>query len=280
MTTSVEIQISDLHIGSKYAIMHPRNAADHKLNKQQRWLFRTWENRFLPGVENIINKFKPDYVHLSELGDLGELDTKDRNPEELWTLNEDDIITNHADLLAPLFEMVDSVSYVRGTKAHVGRDGGIDEKIAKDCDKTNPTKYKKSDGSPLYAGWYAEFTLSGVHFEIAHHGRNRSKWTDINGLTSLGNEILLKRTKNNQQVPDVVSRGHYHYGLHTPFDIKPYVVAIPSWQLPTNYVQRVDATTETPHVGWHVIIAKDGAIIHGERFRYFVERDKPECLMR
>lgn len=280
MTTSAEVQISDLHNGSKYALMHPLNAADYKPNKIQTWLFKVWNNNFLADVERILDEYKPDYVHLSELGDMGDLDHNNRSPEEVWTRNPDDIVDNYARLLAPLYSMVDSVHVVRGTKAHIGENGGIDEKIAKDCDKTIPTKNIKSDGEPVYAGWYAEFTLSDVHFEIAHHGKNRSKWTDINMLVSLGNEILLKRTKNGQRVPDVVSRGHFHYGAHTPYDMRPYVVSVPSWQLPNTFVYRIDATVETPHVGGHVIIVRDGEIVHTQRLRYTYERNKPVCLQK
>lgn len=280
MSTSAEIQVSDFHTGSKFSLMYPTNAADHKPNKLQRWIFKTWEKRFLPDVERILDQYKPDYVHVSEIGDLGELDYKNRNTEEVWTFLDTDIVENHAKLLQPLWNMADSVSFVRGTKAHIGQDGGIDEKIARDCDKTIPTDTQKSDGEFIAAGWYAEFTLSGVHFEIAHHGRNRSKWTDINGLVSLGNEILLKRTKNGQKVPDVISRGHYHYGAQTPPDTKPLVISVPSWQLPNTFVYRIDPTVETPHVGGHIIIARDGKVIHSERFRYFPERNKTKCLMK
>jgi len=269
-----------MHNGSKYALMHPINAADYRPNKIQRWLFKAWSNGFLPDVERILDKFKPDYVHLSEIGDMGELDYKRRNAEEVWTRNPEDIVDNFSRLLEPLVSMVDSVHMVRGTKAHIGEDGGIDERLAADCEKTIPTADKKSNGKPIYAGWYAEFTLSGVHFEIAHHGKNRTKWTDINGLVSLGNEILLKRTKNGQKVPDVISRGHFHYGEHTPYDKKPYVVAVPSWQLPNTFVYRVDPTVETPHVGGHVIIVQDGKIIYTERLRYFPERNKVVCLIK
>jgi len=253
--------------------MHPINSADHKPNKIQRWLFKTWKDYFLSDIERILDRYKPDYVHLSQLGDLGELDIKQRNQEEIWTRKDTDIVNNYARLLEPLYSIVDSVHVVRGTKAHIGEDGGIDEKIAADCDKTVST-------NGISAGWYAEFTLSGVHFEIAHHGRNRSRWTDINGLTALGNEVILKRTKNNQKIPDVISRGHFHYGLHTPYDIKPYVVAVPSWILPNSYVYRIDATVETPHVGGHIVIAKDGEIIYTERLRYMPERSKIVCLTK
>ena len=266
--------------GSKFSIMHPQNGADHKPNKIQRWAFAVWNKKFLPDVERILETYNPDYVHLSEIGDLGELDYKNRNAEEVWTRKDTDIVENHARLLEPLYNMVDSVHFVRGTKAHIGEDGGIDEKIAEDCNKTVATNEKTSDGNKVKAGWYAEFTLSGVHFDIAHHGKNRSKWTDINGLTSLGNEILLKRAKNGQKIPDVVSRGHYHYGEHTPYDKKPYVVSLPSWQLPNTFVFRIDPTTETPHIGGHVIIVKDGKIIYAERLRYFSGRNKIQCLMK
>jgi len=280
MTKSIEVQVSDLHIGSKFAIMHPRNAADHVPNVVQRWLFQVWEREFLPDLERILKKHKPDYVHLSELGDLGETDYKGRNREELWTLKTDDIRQNHADLIAPLHKLVDAVTFVRGTKAHVGEDGGIDEQIARDCTIAVGTGERLSDGREIMAGWYSEFTLCGVHFDVAHHGRNANKWIQISGLLSLGKEITLKRIEHGERIPDVICRGHYHKGLHTPLDMKPYVVTLPSWQLPNVFSYRIDPTVETPHVGGHVIIVEDGEILEGIRLRYTYPRKEIQCLKK
>ena len=274
MSISAEIQISDSHVGHKTAIMYPQNDVDYVPNKAQRWLFKTFSQEFLPDVERLLDKYKPDYVHLSALGDMGELDYKRRNQNEVWTSNADEIDRNMANLFEPLVNLADSMHVVRGTKAHVGEDGGIDEKFARDWDNIVPAT------KTIYAGWYAEFVLSGVHFEIAHHGANRSRWTDTNGLNALGNEILLKRTKNGQRCPDVVSRGHFHYSGHTASDNKPYVIAVPSWQLPTTYVYRVDRTVETPHVGGHVVIVEDGRIIETARLKYQFPRKKPICLQK
>ena len=280
MTTSADIYVSDTHIGSKFSIMHPINAADYSPNKLQQWLFKVWRNNFLGDIERILDEYKPEYVHLNELGDMGELDFKRHNPEEVWTRNSDDIVSNHASLFEPLYVMVDSVDVVRGTKAHIGEDGGIDEKIANDIAILNPTSDLKSDKKPIAAGWYSEYTLSGVLFDIAHHGKNRTKWTEINGLVSLGKEIILKRVQKGEKIPDVVARGHYHYGNHTPFDIKPYVISVPSWQLPNTFVYRIDPTVETPHVGGHVVIARDGKVIAGIRLIYTYPRKAARCLQK
>lgn len=280
MSTSAEIQISDTHIGSRYAIMHPLNAADYQPNKVQKWLFKVWKDEFLPDVEKILDEWKPDYVHLSELGDMGDIDYRGRAPEEKWTQINTDIVENAGRLFEPLYKLVDGVHVVRGTKAHVGEEGGMDERIAADCDKIIPTNTLKSDGEFIKAGWYSEFSMSEVSFEIAHHGKNRSKWTDINLLVALGKEIILKRTQSGDKIPDVVSRGHFHYGEHTPFDKLPYVVAVPGWMIPNSYVYRIDATVETPHVGGHIIIVKDGEIVSVKRLRYFPEREEIKCLQK
>ncbi len=267
MGTSVEIQISDMHVGHKTAIMYPDGNLDYKPNKGQKWVFWVWQSQFLPAVEKLLDKYKPDHVHLSLLGDMGDIDWKKRT-SFVWTRDTEIIRDNAVTLLKPLVNMADSVHSVRGTLAHIGEGGGIDEYIASDLDNSVP-----AEGYKQFSHWYALFELEGVLFEIAHHGKNRSKWTDLTGLISLGNEIILKRTKNGQRIPDVVSRGHFHWSGHIP-DTKPYTVAVASWQLPTDYVYRIDPTVETPHVGGHVVVVRDGEIIKGERFKYMYERSK------
>lgn len=282
MTKSIEIQIGDMHIGHKTAIMYPDSDLDYKPNKAQRWLFRVWDQNFLTDLQRLLDKFNPDHVHLSTMGDMGERDVKNRARDYVWARKNTAIVDNATKLLRPLIALVDHIHAVRGTMAHIGSDGGIDEAIAAQYgDTISPTSgaviekgivIRSEEG--LYAHWYAEFELSGVRFDIAHHGKNRTKWTDINGLVSLGNEILLRRTKNRIRVPDVVSRGHYHWSGHTPMDMLPYVVAVPSWQLPTEYVYRIDPTTETPIVGAHVIAVEDGRLVWGERLTYTYPRGR------
>jgi len=277
---SIEIQVSDTHIGHKTAIMYPDSGLDYKPNEDQRWLFKAWSEYFLPDVEAIIKKWKPKHTHLSLLGDMGDIDYKHRSAE-FWTKDPQIIVSNAIKLFEPLTQMVDSMHTVRGTKAHIGEAGGIDERIAAEYGdlvdpRTRRTLFKgisvPAKEHEQYSHWYAEFLLSGVRFEIAHHGRNRTKWTDFNGLNSLKNEIILKRVKNKQIVPDVISRGHFHYSGHTISDELPYVIAVPSWQLTNDFIYRIDPTVETPHVGGHVVVCKGGQIVDTYRLKYVYER--------
>ena len=114
--------------------------------------------------------------------------------------------------------------------------------------------------------------LGGLLFEAGHHGKNKSKWTDINGLVSLGNEVLLKRTKLGVKPPDIILRGHYHWSGHTPYDMRPYVASIPSWQVWSDFVYRIDATADHPIVGGHCMAVNNGEIEKVKRFTYTYPR--------
>lgn len=283
MTISVEIQISDTHIGHKTAIMYPDPQADfeHKINKPQRWLFKTW-NIFTDDIERILDTWKPDHVHLSLLGDMGDVDYKDRS-RQFWTKDQEVIRENFENLLRPIVAFANSMHTVRGTKAHVGDEGGVDERIASTygelLDPVTGVKLSdgiaiKADGHKQYSHWFAEFVLAGVRFEIAHHGRNKTKWTTLNGLASLRAEIILGRTEDGDKIPDVVSRGHFHWSGHLPWDMKPYMIAVPSWQLPTDFIYRIDPVLRSPIVGGHVIVARDGKVVYGERLNYQYPRKR------
>jgi hypothetical protein len=267
------VQIGDAHIGHKTALMHltKHKPEDYKPNAAQRWLSKTYHNEFLPDVDRIFTKYNVDHVHLDLMGDMGEKDHKNRNPHEVWAKREDHAVKNALAVLNPLIEKADTVRSVRGTLAHIGNDGGLDEMIAQDCDKI----ITKTKG--VYSEWFWEYILEGVHFETRHHGRNRTKWTTVNGLTSLSVEIFLKRSERGEPVPDVSSFAHFHYSEHANWDRKPYpyIIAVPSWQLPSTFVYRIDPTIETPHVGGHVLIVEDEEILLSKRLRYFVPRSKP-----
>jgi len=265
---SAEIQVSDTHVGHKTGIMFPDPYIDHKPNKAQKWLYKTFSVNFQFAIEEFLDKWKPDYVHISLLGDMGDIDYKNRS-KQFWTSERTMIAHNAGQLLDPLVQMADSLHLVRGTKAHIGEDGGVDELIAKEFDITVPP-----DGYQQFSHWFVDFELSNVLINIAHHGRNRTKWTDDNGLNSLKNEIILSRAKNNERIPKIISRGHFHFSGHTPWDDFPYVIAVPSWQLPTDFIYRIDPKTEIPMVGGNAIMLEDGKIIDVLRKRYRYPRSK------
>lgn len=267
---SAEISISDTHVGHKAALLYLNPDLEFKPSESQKWLFKCWE-LFLDDVDGLLNKWKVDYVHSTWNGDLGDLDYKNRGPQEYWAHQADEVTANTAELFEPLAKMCNDIHVVMGNDAHVGKDGTLDNQIAKDFENVVP--FDEPRGK--YAHPSIDFELQGLLFNYVHKGMNRTKWTYSNGLNALKNEIVLNRAKNGERVPDFIGRGHFHYGDHTPLDQKPYVMFTPSWQLKSDYIRYIDPVDVTPHVGGYVTIIRDGKLAYSEQFRYSPERREP-----
>lgn len=263
---SVDIHISDLHVAHKTAIMYPDPDLEWKMNKTQKWLFKcwnTWQDDMWPWIDSL----NPDHVHLTVVGETADIDYKKRG-SQFWTKNYHTATENAIRLLNPLVEKADAVHVFKGTEAHVGTDGTVDNIVARDFD--NIIKANGMD----YAWYWAEYDIDGVLFDVAHHGKNRSKWADENLLTALRTEIIKDRVENGRPIPDIVSRGHYHWFGTTSEFKRPLVVSLPPWQIPTEYIYRIDPVVKTPKVGAVVFICDDGEF-QVKPFIYTFPRRKP-----
>ena len=269
--TIAEILWSDTHIGERCSLMYPDKAIDWRLNMRQRWLYDTWANHFIPDIERVLGRWKADYVHATALGDMGSLKYKYGHPDDFWATNETQVTINAGQLFDPIAKLADDIHFVYGNDAHIGPQGKLDHEIAADFDNTVPLDADNG----LFAHPSIDLEFQGLLFNYTHKGANRTKWTTANGLNSMKAEITLNRAENGERIPDVVGRGHFHWSGHTPLDMKPYVVSVPSWELPSDFIRYIDHLDKTPYVGGHVIIVRDGQIVDASRLVYTMERNQP-----
>lgn len=268
--TIAEIVVSDTHVGEKYALMYPDTNSDYQLNDWQKWLWKVWNGRFLPSIEKTLEKWKATYVHFTTLGDMGSLQYKHGHPSSFWAHTESAVTMNTAQLFDPLVKMADAMHCIHGNDAHIGPNGKLDHMIAEDFDNVIPFKPEKG----MYAHPSVDLEFQGLLFNYTHKGRNRTKWTSVNGLTSLSKEVALDRTLKKQRVPDVIGRAHFHFGWQLR-DIYPLVFTLAGWKLKDDYTTYIDPVDESPHVGGQVLIIKDGQIVDSQCLTYMMERSKP-----
>ncbi len=139
-------------------------------------------------------------------------------------------------------------------RRNTGQNSQIDEAIADNFDNV----VKQDDYNNA---WYrCEYELSGVLVDAQHRGKNRSKWAKENLITALRQEIIVDRSMNNRRIPDVVYRGHFHWWGDTSIHVKPYVVQVPSFQLPNDFIAEIDPVGGTPKVGGFVAVYQNGKI--------------------
>jgi hypothetical protein len=278
MPTAVDIHIDGLHVGHKLALYYNHPDFDHKPNEANKWLWKKW-NLMLDDFQRILDREKPDEVHLSSLGEAADVDVKKRNGGEFWTTDKGLATENSIRILEPLIELVDAAHFCVGTKSHVG-DNFIttDDMVAANWakSKTNPHGVTITP-SNVKSAWNAvDYYLNGTLFNIQHKGKNRYKWSPGNGVSALGQEIVLQRYREvEKQFPDVVSRGHWHWIYVTPPDEDPVCVQVPSWQINPDYVYSLDPVGRMPVVGAVAFVIRDGELQPPIKLQYQFPRRKP-----
>ena len=260
---AAEIGLGDFHTGHIYGMFYPSAAFDHKTNEIQRYSLRVMDNHFLPDVEAVLDQWKPDYVHVIFTGDMGDLDYKNRSPEEYWVRDSGIISDNLKELLDPLAKMSDHMRFVIGTKSHGGASGGVDAAIARDFDNTIWLK----KGHAASREW--NYKLAGVSIEARHKGVNPSAAAKANLLNTLSKKILMDKVEYGKTIPQVAWRGHNHWIGRSDEFMPPVVYQCPSWQLGADYLYEMSSDGRTTEVGGWVNIYEDGKTIYSKRLRYW-----------
>jgi hypothetical protein len=268
MKTSADILLGDWHIGHKRAIMYPDPNIDYRANDKQRWLFKCYQS-MLDDIDGILETYKVSYIHALFGGDMGDLDYKMRGSgkREYWASTSEEVVFNASQLLDPLMKLVDDAHFLMGNDAHVGVDGTLDNVIAEDFANAVPLDEKRNE----WAWPGVDYEIQGKLINSVHKGKNKTKWTDVNGLSSLSAEVLLDRVKDSERIPDILVRFHFHYGLQLR-DLHPHPISVAPFQLKSDFIRYIDAVDGTPKVGGHILIFGDGELIHTEPLLYKMPR--------
>ena len=224
--------ISDLHINSTVALMPPivylDDGQEVKQNKGQKWLWNNWLD-LLEKVDTI----KPDILIVN--GDAVEGDTKNRSYQVI-TRNKTTAVGYAADVLDPLVKSIPSTFFIRGTAAHSGKSGCIEEDLAKDLGAERIGKN--------YAHWSLNLDVEGVRISVAHHtNMSGLPWTKSNAANSLAAKIQFQYAQDGEKPPELAIRGHVHrWGdSHDAYRVRALV--LPCWTLATEYIHKISPDT-------------------------------------
>ena len=202
-------------------------------------------------------------------GDIGELDTK-RRSTQLISLNKADVMRYTIDSLSPLLDGADKAVFVRGTMAHTGGGGWLEEALAQDFD--NAVRHSKDTAS-----WYHfQGAIDGVKFDAAHHASmGRLPWTEKNAANRIAE--LATRYYNielQQPAPDVVLRSHNHRYADSGENYDTWAVCLPCWQLKTEFIYRIGGEYGLPNIGGVAIVIENGIIVRKEKVVYKIGKGK------
>ena len=252
MPKTAIIAISDTHSNSTVAVCPPRINLDdggtYFSSPGQRWLwdkmleFSDWANELTTGYKRalILN------------GDAGELDTK-RRSNQIITANKATIQNIVFETLEPLMSWVDSDYIIRGTMAHTGKSGWLEEAIAANYDQT----VKASKG--VYSHYHLRLNVDGVRMDIAHHASMPSlPWTEKNAANKIAYLTRSRYLEMGAQPPDLVLRSHNHRRADSFDNYKTRALCLPSWSLLTEYAYRIGAENSNSDIGGVVILCDSG----------------------
>ena len=243
--TALVVGVADLHVNSRFGLCVPQleldNGGYYIASKAQRELLRAWKEFWEIVADKKEELDAECYVFVD--GDATDLNTHD--DLDPISHNRSTIIEHACSLLWPARQVADFLFIVRGTEAHIGGHGELEEIVAKELGAQRDTK------TGTRSWWWLPLEAAGVRFDIAHHPDtfSRRPWT-LHAAANRQAEILhSKYTHRHKWPPDVAVRAHRHIFTLSNGETKPWTFHLPSWQLTNAFGHRLGAGGQIQAVG-------------------------------
>jgi len=190
------------------------------------------------------------------LGDLADINSHEK--VQLITQNENDIQRALVTVAQPMMDVVDSVFVIRGTKAHTGPNGKLEEWFAEDCKKAIHCDY---EGSASW--WKLKASFQGVKIDAQHHPPtgsmlpNKRDQSAARAAERVATAYL--RAGMVSDTPDLILYGHRHYKASgTELGVR--CRYLPAWKLVGSFGYRLSVALAEP-VGGYWVVCRDGKIM-------------------
>lgn len=246
--------ISDTHTNSTVGLLDPDgmsldDGGRRRPNPIQSHLYERF-SKYLDTLRGATRKGDKVYgIHLADAVD----NIAQAKTTQLISRNEADIVRGGYDTLRPWVDLCrDGVFMIRGTPAHVGQSGYLEEILA---DRIGTLRWPKDSSTASLP--YLEATFGGVFIHAAHHATlGRLPWTRLNSLGNQSYKLVNAYAKKHQPPPTIALRGHCHRTAdsHDAYPVR-FIIA-PCWQMQTEYGNKL-SPGELPEIGG-IIITIDG----------------------
>jgi len=246
------IIVSDIHVGSKYAVCTEKperdSDSDYRPSQNQLELLDGWYDC----IDNITQKPNALVINGEPIDGANRFNIGDG----VWSVEINDQLKDVKKLLNKI--RYDKLYFVRGSGYHVTRDGTNYEKTL--AEMMGARKYKAVTGTMTYADYEHTFKAYGKHIHFTHHV-GYAQW-DMYRPTTIARELVKKHfTKTEDGFhTDVIVRSHVHYYVEVRF---PHTTGFtcPAWKQPDGFMYR-RGEPQLPNVGMmEIIIEPDGKII-------------------
>lgn len=253
---------ADAHINSTVglcpAIVELDDGGTYKRSISQRELWVNWLT-FTARVEELSKQY--EIITISN-GDLAETDAK-RRSLQLINNNPATIKEMVVETINPLLKVTKKFFVIKGTAAHGGKSGSMEEMVGKDISSA-----KTSTGK--YSWWWLPLQVEGVTFDISHHTTmGMSDITRPNSAPKLAANTVMRYAKEGTKPPNFVIRSHVHRWGDSNDEFPTRALITPCWSLATEYVHQVSSGARGEVGG--IIIHCDSGKSEVEKI-YFKER--------
>lgn len=162
----------------------------------------------------------------------------------------------------PVLDMVKiaSIVVIRGTAAHVGQGSPSEESFARWL-VAKKVNVLKDEDTGTYSWRHFKGELDGVKIDATHHGRTGGRpWTAAGGVTNLAIDILTQYALRREPPPDIAIRSHKHKHFDTGTLPGVRTLALPAWQLGTDWVKQA-IPESLADLGGSIIECHNGKIV-------------------
>jgi len=237
--------VGDLHVNSAVALMPPKVTLDDgqtvTQSATQRWLWANWLDYWR---RTALYKRKLDARVIGVInGDWGDIN-RHSGFQLIEPLNPDVVLQMMVDAIAPLRAVCDEIVVIRGTEAHTGGSGWLENRAAQEIGALRNT----AEGTHSWYVWEAE--IDGVRLVSSHHPGTNSTvpWT-------AGNEANRRAARDvyayagRDWRPQLTLWGHYHHWADSGTTHPIRAIYNRSWQVKTAFLYRIGRATEVSEIG-------------------------------
>lgn len=262
------VAASDTHPNS-HAGLHPPvfkldDGSIHLPNSIQKWSWDCWLD-FWKWVAKLKRQFHAEcwYVHNG--------DGADDNTHSQYGLVSRvlaDIINIGVAIQNPSEKIADKRFFVRGTEAHTGGYGALEEIIA--------TRLKgipdPSRGTSSW--WFLPLVANGVAIDFAHHAATYSRRPWTRGAGANRQAAIEAYNYEGQNAPQISFYAHGHYLSDSGLTHSTRVIYLPPWQATTSFGHRIGYKFPSATLGGIVVLCDKGS------YRVFQKTYSPEPMER
>ncbi len=262
------VPTADWHCNSVVGLCPPGFKRDSGqgvvLSKPQEALWEGWLG-YKTVIQQVRFRLKPDKTWGAADGDSCDMNTHDG--AGLCSHVRSDVPKMATQTYAPWAEMFDRFWVIRGTEAHGGGQGELEETFATQIGAVPDAVLDHN------SWWHLKLDIAGVKFSVAHHPATAGylPYTRRPAVLRLANIEAWSYEDNQDELPDVILRAHTHAYNRTPVGMRPMVVQLPAWQLGTSYMHRKGSYQNVP-VGGCWFLCEDGRVVDYDVELYWPER--------